>query len=212
MKLGVILASRGTMFSRTMESVFENTKGHNWKLYMAHGLPIPDCFNVPLKRALKDKCDWIWFVEEDMYIPKGTLKRMFELKQPIVTVDYGDKKSGKALILRNIDESVVFSGMGCLLVKADVFEKLSEPYFKPMVFWKIVEDNGDIRYEAHPEIKETGYGMQDIYFCWIVNKLGYKIVELPQAKIGHQRLVAKGGESKSEVDTVEIVYINNENP
>jgi hypothetical protein len=212
MKLGVVLASRGTMFSRTMESVFENTKGHNWKLYMAHGLPIPDCFNVPLKKALKDKCDWIWFVEEDMYIPKGTLKRMFELKQPIVTVDYGDKKSGKALILRDIDDGVVFSGMGCLLVKADVFEKLSEPYFRPMVFWQVVEDNGDIRWEPHPEIKETGYGQQDIYFCWIVNKLGYKITELPKARIGHQRLVSKGGDSQNGVDTVEIVYINNENP
>jgi len=211
-KLGVILASRGTMFSRTMESVFNNTKGYDWNLYMAHGLSIPDCFNVPLKRALKDKCDWIWFVEEDMVIPDGTLKSMFDLNQPIVTVDYADRRTGKALALRNTRDEIVFSGMGCLLVKREVFEKMGEPYFIPMVLWKITEDNGNITWEAHPEIKNTGYGQQDIYFCWKVKKLGYKITELPQAKIGHQRLVSKGSDSQSGVDTVEIVYINNENP
>ena len=207
-KIGVVIASRGTMFSRTMESVFRNIKGFNFELYMAHGLTIPDCFNVPLEKALDDGCDWIWFVEEDMFIPDGTLKKMFNIQNPVVTVDYADRRTGVPLAFRDNLENIVFSGMGCMLIKREVFERMEKPYLRQVVFWKKTEDNGDIWLEPHPEIKTEMYGQQDIYLCWAIKRAGYYIAELPNANIGHQRLVTKAEDVKNGVDMVEIVYIN----
>lgn len=178
---------------------------------MAHGLTIPDCFNTPLEKALDDGCTHIWFVEEDMVIPDDTLKRMMDMNCPVVTTDYADRRTGVPLILRGIANEVVFSGMGCMLVKREVFEHMERPYLRQMVFWKVTEDNGDVLWEPHPEIKTEMYGQQDIYLCWAIKKAGYYIAELPNANIGHQRLVTKAEDVKNGGDTVEIVYIKNEN-
>ncbi len=210
-KIGVVMASRGTMFSRTMESIVRNVKGFNFELYMSHGLTIPDCFNIPLEKALDDGCDWIWFVEEDIIAPDDTLRRMLEMGRPVVTTDYADRRTGVPLILRGIVDEVIFSGMGCMLVKRNVFERMGRPYLRQMVFWKVIEDNGDVWWEPHPEIKTEMYGQQDIYFCWAIKQVGYHIAELPNAKIGHQRLVSKAEDVKNGGDVVEIVYIKDEN-
>ena len=200
------------MFSRTMESVFNNVKGFdNVELYMAHGRPIPECFNEPLQKALDDKCDWIWFVEEDMIIPPDTLKTMLSWNVPVVTVDYADRRTGIPLILRDIAERVIFSGMGCMLIKAEVFKKMEQPYVRPMVFHQVKEDNGDIRWEPQFNVKFNGYGGQDLYLCWKIAQLGYEIYELKDVKIGHQMLMTKAKDiTNNGGDTIKIVYIENE--
>lgn len=213
MKLGIVLPSRGTMFSKTMESVFSNLKNLRNKteceLYMAHGRPIPECFNEPLEKALDDGCDWIWFVEEDMIIPSDTLQRMFLVRYPVVTVDYADRRTGIPLILRDNVGDVLFSGMGCMIIHKDVFGKMEKPYCRPMVFWKKEQDNGDILYEPHPEIKQTSYGTQDIYLCWAIRKAGYEIAELKNANIGHMNLLSKAEDIVNNGgDTIKTVYIN----
>jgi hypothetical protein len=212
MKLGIVMASRGTMFSKTMESVFNNIKNFpeelDYNLYMAHGRPIPDCFNEPLDKALSEGCDYIWFVEEDMLLPPDTLHRLWATTESVVTVDYADRRTGIPLILRDVTNRVVFSGMGCMLVKREVFEKMSPPYLKCMEVWKITEDNGDVRWEPQPNIKSSGYGKQDIYFCWAVRNVGYEIAELKDANIGHMSLMSKAEDIQNNGgDTIKTVFI-----
>lgn len=69
MKIGVILPSRGLIFSRTAEEILNNLKKVPHKIYFAHKRPIPECFNEPLEEALADKdITHIWFVEDDMVL------------------------------------------------------------------------------------------------------------------------------------------------
>jgi hypothetical protein len=211
MKLGIVLASRGTMFSKTMESVFNNLKhafkAPNYELYMAHGLPIPDCFNTPLEKALDDGCGIIWFVEEDMDIPADTLSKMFALDEPVVTTNYADRRTGVPLILRNNGE-IDFSGMGCMLVRREVFEKMERPYCRKMVFWKVENEDGTHYWQPHPEVECKDYGTQDIYLCWAMRNAGYRIVELENVGIGHMSLLTKAEDLiNNGGDIVKTVYL-----
>lgn len=207
-KIGVILPSRGTVFSRTMESVFENVKGKdNVELFMSHDLPIPICFNSPTKRALDSGCDLFWYVEEDMLIPPGTLDRMLALDRPVVSVDYADRRSGASLTYRKKNGEVLFTGMGCMLVKREVLEKMEVPWFRRMVFWLDESDDGDIDYIPKPDLIPNGYGTQDAYFHYTIHQLGYKTDMIYDIKVGHMILDEKGQDIKNNgTDDIRIIY------
>lgn len=210
-KIGIILPSRGLIFSRTMESVFENIKGNDFSLYMAHDLPLPDCFNAPLKKALDDGCNLIWFVEEDMEIPDGTLEKMLrEYRKGFMAVstEYADRNTGKSLVQRNHKGEVLYSGMGCLLIHRSILEKIGEPWLRKCVFWKITDDEtGEISFEPHPELPANGYGTQDVWLSWNILNQGHPI-KLIEAKIGHMKLKERGPEHENNGQhIIETVYI-----
>jgi len=214
MKIGICLSSRGMMFSKTTESIFNNIKGfENCELYMAHGLPIPICFNYTIKRALDSGCDYIWLVEEDMDIPEGTLKRMLQLQKPIVTCNYADRRSGCQLISRS-GGKVLFSGMGCLLIKREVLEKVEAPWCRTGVFWKVWnEDETVFDWEYQPDITFREYGSQDVYLCTAMRKAGYEITELENANIGHMKLIEKAEDVKNNGgDNIETIYLKLDAP
>jgi hypothetical protein len=53
-KVAVIIPSRGLMFSKTAEEIVRNTQGLPHQKFFSHKLPIPDCFEWPTIKALKD--------------------------------------------------------------------------------------------------------------------------------------------------------------
>lgn len=192
---GVVLPSRGLVHSRTVESLITNLYGRAWGLYMTHDLPIPDCFNVPVEQALKEGVDQIFFVEEDMVFPPNTFQRLMQMDVPVASVDYADRRTGRSLVLRDKKGEVVLSGMGCLLVKREVFGRLKRPFFKRAVIELM--DDGDIR--AREDIDPTtSYGTQDAYFCTKIRQAGYDINLLPDAKIGHLRIDSYGEDVKND--------------
>lgn len=207
-KLGIILPSRGLVFSKTMESVFNNIKNKDCNLYITHDLPLPDCFNIPLEKALKDKCNLIWFVEEDMLIPEGTLDKMIKMilrGSTVVSADYANKNNGESFTFKNKNE-VLFTGMGCMLLDSSVFKKIKKPYIRQGTFW-IKEDEGNKYLEYHPEIPQKGYGTQDVYLCQELIRTGNKI-DLVDAKIGHLKLIEKSDPlSNNGKHTIKEVYI-----
>lgn len=208
--IAVITASRGTMFSRTTESIFNNIYGKEAKLYMAHELPIPICFNYAFQKAYKDGCDYFWFVEEDMLVPDGTLDRLLATDEPVCGVDYADRRTGKSLTFKNKKGEVLYTGMGCLLVKREVMDKISPPWFKRMVFWIMDTDDGDVDYVPKPDIATTGYGTQDVMFCYEIRQLGYKINMLWDIPVGHMTLEKKGDDViNNGADMVKIIYPEN---
>lgn len=211
MKLAIILPSRGIMFSRTMECVFNNIKGfENVNLYMAHERPLPDCFNEPLKQAIEDDCDMFWFVEEDMYFPNNSLKIMFDeyLKgYRFVTTEYADRRTGKTLVRRNSTGEPIYTGMGCLLTDRKMLEDIGYPYLRTATFWLVDDD-----YEYKPDIPQKGYGTQDVWLCYNARKQGLKLHIAP-IEVGHMNLEKKADDCVNNgVDTIKIVYINNDNP
>ncbi len=208
--IGVICPSRGTMFSRTTESIFNNIYGKEAKLYMAHELPIPICFNYAFQKAYNDGCDYFWFVEEDMLIPDGSLDKLLELNAPVVGIDYADRRTGKSLTFKNKKGEVLYTGMGCLLVKREVMDKIPPPWFKRMVFWIVDTDDGDVDYVPKPEINATGYGTQDVVFSYEIRQLGYKINIVWDIPVGHMQLEKKGEDIVNDgTDMIKIIYPEN---
>jgi GT2 family glycosyltransferase len=183
-KLAVALPSRGLMHSRTAEELISNLEGIKplWELFMTHDRPIPDCFNILTKAALRWGAEAIWFVEEDMNLPPRILKELLAVEDAdIVAADYpiaGDHSSYQ----QDVNGKVMFCGCGCMLVHRRVFEALGEPYWRSNVGYSVP----DWREIIYPEDKVT-YGKQDVDFGIRANLAGFKI-KLLDKSIGHYKV------------------------
>ena len=112
-----------------MQDILANALGEDeLSFYFSHGNPIPLCHNLIIQEALKDKPDYIWLCEDDNQYPHGILKELLEANADIAVADYP---------VRQIHHSVTYrvgqfqyAGLGCVLIKPEVFEKLEQPYFR----------------------------------------------------------------------------------
>lgn len=207
-RIAVILPSRGLVHSQTMESLLENLCifKYDWKIFFAHDLPIPDCFNVPLEKALQgNSFDYILFVEEDMLLPWNTLDKMIKKASDVVSVDYANKKTGKPFMRKNTHDVVEYTGVGCMLVKKSVFDKLEKPYFREGCFEQ--QEDGTL-VERVLTKKREAYGTQDVYFCNSLTKAGFTIDILEDANIGHLLVEDWGKEGTNNgAHKIKAVYI-----
>lgn len=190
MKIAVILPSRGLMFSETADEILQNLEGYEYEIFFAHGLPIPECFEKPLTRALKGDYSHIWIVEDDMILDSGVLDSMLIMDSPVVTMDYPVDKKGQGVVFSDRAARVVFTGTGCLLIKHAVFDKLAKPYFRTDIKWGIANYGKFIRLTANSMPNLEGYGLQDVTF-------GLKLwkAEIPisvAGNVGQRKLVALG--------------------
>ena len=112
MKIAVIYPSRGLAFSQTCEELLENLEGFTYDIFFSHKRPIPDCFNDPVKQALRGLYTHFFFVEDDMILPKNTLKTMLnELKRykvEAVACDYPLDAKGKAAIFQDPVGNIIY--------------------------------------------------------------------------------------------------------
>lgn len=191
-KVGVILPSRGLIFSATAEEILKNLKDIPHKFFFSHGNPIPDCFNLPTQRALKDKTiTHLWFVEDDMKMPPGTLKTLLMEDANAVACDYPINTKGRGSVFYDSGGKVVFCGTGCLLVKRDVFIALRQPYFTDKVRWTIFNYGESIKLVASDNVTGDGYGLHDITFCIKLWNAGI-IVKVAPLKLGQRKLISLG--------------------
>lgn len=164
-KVAVILPSRGLIFSQTADELLQNVRGIPHKFFFAHRKPLPDCFEEPTNRALKDKdVTHLWFVEDDMILPSDTLKKMLDRDLACVTVNYPTTARQDAAVLE-IKGRVVYGGTGCTLVKREVFNELKKPYFRTDIKW-IPRNCGDYIKFTAKKVKPLpdDYGFHDVNF------------------------------------------------
>lgn len=188
-KIALVSPSRGTVFSKMMESVLKNLQGFDYEVFMQHGISIPNCYNFAMEEAMKSDCTHIWFVEEDHVFPKDTLKRMLDMDEEVVATAYADRRSAVNLVQYQKDGSVIYCGMGCMLVKREVFDRLEAPYFRTLFIELKKDDKGWITLVPHGNMRSDGYGGQDIYFCTSLVNNGFKIKLLPNSRVGHMMLM-----------------------
>lgn len=186
------------MFSKTADELLQNLQGFDYDIFFAHGLPIPDCFELPLQKALRAPEDYthVWFVEDDMVLPESTLEAMLIMDAPVVAMDYPVSKDGQGVVLSDKAGRVVFTGTGCLLVKRQVFDKINQPYFRTDIKWGAVNHGSFIRLTAKNMPKVEGYGLHDVTF-------GIKLwqADIPisiAGTIGQRKLVALGQAGTNE--------------
>lgn len=200
MKIAVCIPSRGLIHSRTIETVIANLnelpeKEAIIRLFLTHDRPIPEAQNKLVERAKKWGANLFWFCEEDNFIPQGTLLKMirflFTNDCGVVAVDYPVGEKRCSTIARKNGE-ILWTGLGCTLVRREVFDKLNKPYFRTDRTFRIIsKDPLELLEERVP----NKYGGQDIWFGMSCKKAGIPIYQLPDIIAGHikPKLIGKNG-------------------
>jgi hypothetical protein len=98
--------------------------------------------NMQVHRALAINASHILFLDADMQFPKTTLERLMNRNKDIVGCTYSQRRSPRWYTHRTLDNlrsipmdgrelfKVASLGMGCVLIKADVFKKIARPWFE----------------------------------------------------------------------------------
>lgn len=103
--------------------------------------------NQIVEHAIKEKFDYIFWIDSDIIMPQNTLSKLFEADKDIVSAVYPykimpvesivAKKYGEDGRYEDIDIDKLNSGLikvdgigfGCVLTKVDIFNKINKPYF-----------------------------------------------------------------------------------
>lgn len=191
-KLAVVLPSRGLIFSETLEELLRELKDFDYKLFWAHKRPLPECFNEPVEKALKDpEIFAVLIVEDDMIIPKGILKRMFARNYPVVALDYPFKNDGDATMLHDPAGNAIYSGTGFILIAKAVLERLPKPIFRVDIAWDTMI-KGDTLVFWPRRLNKVAYGLHDVNLG--INLFANDIPIKPMYKTAGQRKLVKLGE------------------
>jgi hypothetical protein len=193
MKIAVILPSRGMIFSQTAEEILQNLKGLPYRFFFSHKQPIPRCFEQPTVLALKDpEITHLWFVEDDMILSPETLTELLKANVEAITCDYPVSAAGQGAVFLDEKNKVVFSGTGCLLVKREVFDRLTRPYFRSDIHWGATYYGSYIRMTT--SISGRGlsdYGLHDVTFG-IKLYVSKSPIKLSPIRCGQRKLKAMG--------------------
>lgn len=204
-KLAVVLPSRGLMFSETLEELLEELAGFNYEIYWAHGKGLPDCFNEPTERALKDKDVYaVLFCEDDMIIPKGALRRMFLANYPVVALDYPFQQQGDATTLHDPKGMAYWTGTGFLLVAKSVLKQMEKPIWRTDTTFDPFIDKDTIHFWPR-KLDKIYYGLHDLRFGLLLYSAGMPV--MPLVETAGQRKLVKLGESGSNNGAHEIIEL-----
>lgn len=191
-KLAVVVASRGLIFSETLEELLGELKDFDYKLFWSHGRSLPECFNVPVEEALADpEIFAVLICEDDMIIPKGILKRMFERNYPVVALDYPFKNDGDSTMLHDPAGNAIYSGTGFILIAKSILQALPKPIFRTDTAWDTMI-KGDSLVFWPRKLTKVAYGLHDVNLGIILfaNDIPIK----PMFKTAGQRKLVKLGE------------------
>lgn len=190
-KLAVILPSRGLLFSETFEELLRELDGFRYEIFWAHEMSLPDCFNEPTERALADpEVFAVLIVEDDMIIPKGMLRRMFERNYPVVAADYPFQQDGDATVLHDPEGKAYWTGTGFILIARHVLEALPKPVWRTDQTFDPFIDKDTIHFWPR-KLDKIYYGLHDLNFGLTLYSAGLPIEPMEQTA-GQRKLVALG--------------------
>ena len=115
--------------------------GHRMSLVNSKTSLITQGRNLAVKAALEAKAEWLLFLDSDMIFPPDTVSRLMAHEREIVAATYPRKSWPLAFIGTRVDGAplslsdtgLVEAGRlpaGCLLIAANVFDRLKAPYFR----------------------------------------------------------------------------------
>ena len=132
-------------------------------------------------------CTHFWFVEEDNTFPTGILFKLLAEDVPVIALDYpvGEKKYSTVMVK---NDEIYWCGLGCTLIKREVFEKMKEPWFTTDTTWRITNvETMELKKEQIP----NKYGGHDINFGMELRELGIPISVLKNYVGGHLEIIDK---------------------
>lgn len=111
-----------------MQSVAENCAGKDWRLLTTTDEGLPDCMTILVEQALATDATHVWIVEEDTVPPPGVLDKLLAADVDYIACDYPVGRSHTCFGLD--DDGLLWTGFGCTLIRADVFERIPRPWFE----------------------------------------------------------------------------------
>jgi len=190
-KLAVVLPSRGLMFSETFEELLNELQDFRYEIFWAHERPLPECFNEPTERALADPEVYaVLFCEDDMVIPKGILKQMFNQQYPVVALDYPFKNNGDSTVLNDPNGFAYWSGTGFLLAARQVLEAFPKPIWRTDTAYDTMIKGNALLFWPR-KLKKIAYGLHDVHFGMVLYSQGMP-VKMMARTAGQRKLVHLG--------------------
>lgn len=150
----------------------------------------------------KVEYDYMMWIDSDVVFEPEHFEELLKVDQPIVsglymmqdnihyaTVESMDDEyflyNGSYQFLRREDVKkkeepfpVDYTGFGWVLIKKGVFEEFEYPWFRPM--WTNLNRGG---------VAVSDFSMEDVAFCRMAQKKGYKIWIAPKAIVGHEKMM-----------------------
>lgn len=185
--IGVVIPTRGLVFARVESAIEGFREKYQIRVYRSDNLPIPQGHSLLSQQALADGVTHVWFVEEDTVPPPNALDLLLKADADIACIDYG--VNGWSCITRTPEDEILWCGLGCTLIKKEVFETLEQPWFR---IDKVLRLNDWTWMDLSEEyVKNKSYGSLDIWFFTQARKKGFTIIQA-EGECEHLQLVALG--------------------
>lgn len=190
MKILIAIPTYESILPDTFQSIWDLDKcGQDCDFVFIRGYDVAMSRNKMANKALEVGADYILMVDNDVVLPKDTLKLLMEDIKPVClgVYPYRPKEAGsvdRTIIFKNekdfysIEEMyamepkkilVPAGGLGCALISTKVFDKLSYPWF----VWSGNILNRD---------KECS---EDVYFCKQCKAHGIPVYADFRVRCGH---------------------------
>lgn len=167
--------------------------------FFTDNLPIPDCRNKLVEDALDSNLNFthLLMVDDDVILPSGAVDAMFEMDKKIVLVDYpshymgANKNMGNVAYESDKRKEILWGGLGCTLVKREVFDKLKRPYFRRGgdIFDVVGKDKKKVFYKK----SEGNHGGEDYEFFKDCRNAGMIIHQVEGMVCGHAKVMKHVG-------------------
>lgn len=182
--IAVVMPTRGLIFTEVEKALEIERKTHELEVFRSSNLKIPDAFNELTEKAIfnEEKFTHIWYIEEDTVPTKDALKLLLALDSDIGFIDYGVSGYSCSARYAKTDE-ILWCGVGCTLVKREVFDSLSRPWFRSDKSFRL----NDYKWIDTP----MKYGGHDIWFCCQARKNGF-VIKQAEGECRHLKLDALG--------------------
>lgn len=178
---GVMTRETAVALKRLVDPMFSSSN-----FYSPDGMEVGEARNEIVRNALKDGADYIFFIDYDVIPPPNALTRLRSLNVDIAAGVYHLKQVPSAPLIfvegwpggfedYELGDLVKADGvgMGCTLIKADVFRNMEEPWFKT------VPGHSDDMKWTTPSMTE------DIYFCRKAKDAGFEVIVDTGVQCGH---------------------------
>lgn len=150
-------------------------------------LEVGEARNQCVEIAKAAGAEYLFFVDYDVAVPANALIKLLSLKVPIAAGVYHLKQipsyplifvKGWTGAFEDYEAGDLIKadgvGMGCTLIRMDVFDKMEPPYFKTVPGYTPENPN-----------EMLGYMTEDIYFCDKARNAGFDIVVDTSIQCGH---------------------------
>lgn len=142
-----------------------------YNVHIIMGSVISDLRTQLVKDAIKSNSNYILWLDSDMHFPSDVFLKLQSHRKDIVAATYSTRCKPQRSVAFTDEDNIntrltdthgiheVFAvGMGCMLVKTEVYKKLPAPWFS--LEWDPIDE------------KFTG---EDMFFCKIANYAGYSV-------------------------------------